>query len=136
MPLYVVELEIPADTPEDSPVEVTETIEGAVLDKIHFLIPVGHAALARMAIFYGIEQVFPERAGTWLRGDGETFTVRLNWPLPEPKTKLTFRGWNEDDTNPHTFYMRLEVAKEVEEARPWRIVADFVAVLKRLIGIR
>jgi len=135
MGTYAVDLTIPANTPEASPVEKKLEIEGAILDKIHILIPAGHHALARMAVFYGIDQFFPYEAGTWLRGDGESFSVRMNWPLPELRTTITLKGWNEDDTYDHTFYLRLEVAKRVEEARPWQALIDFIAIIKRLIGI-
>ena len=132
---YVFELEIPAGMPETAPVQGTLTIEGAVLDRLHVLIPKGHHALARLAIFYGINQIFPYEPGTWLRGNGESMSLRMNWPLPESKTRLTFKGWNEDGRNPHTFYLRLEVTEEVEEARPWRVITDFVAILKKLMGL-
>jgi len=135
MPVYKTSLTIPANTPEDTPVEKKLELEGAILDRIHVLIPAGHHALARFAIFYGIKQLFPYETGTWLRGEDESFSVRLNWSLPELKTTITFKGWNEDDTYPHTFYMRLEVTERVEEARPWRVIADFVAILKRLMGL-
>jgi len=136
MATYVLALTIPKQTAEASPVEERLEIEGAVLSEIHFLIPGGHHALARLALFYGIHQIFPYEVGTWLRGDDESFSVRLNWPLPEPKVTLTFKGWNEDDTYEHTFHLRLEVAEAVEEARHWRVIADFVAILKRLMGLR
>jgi len=135
MASYTVELEIPPKTPETNPIEKKLTLEGAILNRIHIFIPPGHQALARLALFYGIEQLFPKEAGTWLRGDDESFPVRLNWLLPELKTTVTFKGWNEDDTYPHTFYMRLEVTERVEEARPWQVIIDFVAILKRLMGL-
>jgi len=133
---YTVVLTIPPNTPETVPVTKTITIEGAVLDRIHFLIPAGHHALARMAIFYGIEQIFPTERGTWLRGDDEDFSVRLNWPLPERKTTITLKGWNEDTEYEHTFYLRLEVTERVEEARPWDVITDFVVILKRIMGLK
>jgi len=133
--VYEVSLTVPANTPEDAPVEKTLEVEGAVLDKIHILIPSGHRALARLAILYGIKQIFPYEAGTWLRGDDESISLRLNWRLPEPKTTLTLRGWNEDDTYDHAFYLRLEVAERLEEARPWQALLDFIAIIKRLMGI-
>jgi len=135
MRVYEVELTIPANTPETAPVEKSVTVEGAVLDAMHFLIPDGHVGLARLAIFYGIKQLFPYETGTWLRGNAESFSLTLKWKLPEPKLDLLLKGWNEDDTYPHTFYVRMEVAEEVEEARPWRVIADFVAILRRLIGV-
>jgi len=135
MATYTFALTIPKDIAEAEAVEEELTVEGAVLSEIHFLIPGGHHALARLALFYGIHQIFPYEAGTWLRGDDESFSVKLNWPLPEPKTTLTFKGWNEDDTYEHNFHLRLEVAEAVEEARPWRVIVAFVAILKRLMGL-
>jgi len=133
---YTVELSIPPNTPEDNPVEKTLIIEGEVLERIHFLIPCGHQSLARLAIFYGIHQIFPAEPGTWLKGEDESFSMRIGWRLPEFKVKITLKGWNEDDTYQHTFYLRLEVVEKVEEARPWQVIIDFVAILKRLIGLR
>jgi len=135
MPVYTLDLAIPANTAEASPTKKELEIEGAILDKLHVLIPEGHAALARLAIFYGIRQIFPHEAGTWLRGNDESIGFRLNWPLPEPKTTITFKGWNEDDTYDHVFYCRLEVTERVEEARPWRVLADLVAIIRKLIGL-
>jgi len=133
--VYTVELSIPANTSEDNPVTRIKEIEGAILNTIHFLIPDGHVGLARLAIFYGIEQIFPYESGTWLRGNDESFNINLKWPLPESKISLILKGWNEDDTYSHTFYLRLEVAERVEEARPWRVLMDFVAILKKLMGL-
>jgi len=135
MRVYLVELAIPANTPEDSPIVKTLPIEGAVLDTIHFLIPDGHLSLARMSIFYGIKQIFPYESGTWLRGNNESFTLRPKWPMPESRLNLIFKGWNEDEIYDHTFYIRLEVAEQPEEARPWKIIIDFVAILKKLMGL-
>jgi len=133
--VYSTSLKVPANTPEDAPVEKTLEIEGAVLSTLHVQVPAGHKALARMAIFYGIKQIFPSEAGTWFRGDDIAPKFRLNWTLPEPKTTLTLKGWNEDDTYEHAFYLMLEVEERVEAARPWQVIVDFVAILKRLIGI-
>lgn len=132
---YVAELAIPANTPEDKPVETSLQIKGAVLTQIHFSIPPGHCGLARLAVYYGIKQIFPTEAGTWLSGDDESFSLKLNWPLPEREVTLALKGWNEDETYEHAFLCRFEVAEEVEEARPWRVISDFVAILKKLMGL-
>jgi len=133
---YTVELTIPPNTSEDAPVKKDLIIEGAVFERIHFLIPAGHQSLARLAIFYGIRQIFPKQPGTWLKGEGESFSMKIGWRLPEFKVQITLKGWNEDDTYQHTFYLRLEVPEKVEEARPWQVIIDFVAILKKLIGLR
>jgi len=135
MGVYIAQLSIPANTSETSPTEKTLEIEGAILNTIHCLIPDRHVGLARLAIFYGIEQIFPYESGTWLSGNDESFNINLKWPLPESKITLILKGWNEDDTYDHTFYLRLEVAEQPEEARPWKILSDFVQILKKLMGL-
>jgi len=138
MPIYTLDLAIPANTPEAAPVTKKITVEGAILNTISILIPDGHVALARMAMFYGIKQIFPYEAGTWLRGNAESVSFRLNWLLPEPRTILTFKGWNEDDTYQHTFYIRVQVSPEY---RPLpvelltRVLHMVERFMHRLIGL-
>ena len=132
---YPLDLTVPPNTPEDSPVSAELTVEGAMLSRLHVLIPPGHCGLARLAVYYGQAQIFPAERGTWLKGDNQYLRLDLNWPLPESRCTLTFKGWNEDDTNPHTFYMLAEVAETVEEVQMWKVLSDFLAVLKALIGI-
>jgi len=138
MPIYTLTLSIPANIPEDNPTVKEITVEGAILDALHVLIPPGHCALARLALFYGIRQIFPYLPATWLRGDGESLTFRLGWPLPELQTTLTFKGWNEDDTYQHTFYIRIQTLPEYRPlpvvllTRVLRLAEKF---LTRLVGV-
>jgi len=132
---YFTWLTIPAGTPKNAPVEKEVTVEGQILDEIAYLIPPGWCALAHFSVFYGIKQIYPYKPEIWVTGDNLYRVVPLKWPLPELKTKLTLKGYNEDNTFPHTVYMWLLTMPE-EEARPWRILADFVKILKRLMGIR
>ena len=69
-----------------------------------------------------------------MTGDDLYKPVPLKWPMPESKVKLTIKGLNLDDVYPHTIYLWLLTAPE-EEARPWKIIADFVAILKKLMGV-
>jgi len=131
---YFVSLIIPANTPEPSPATKDIEIEGEVLSEIAYLIPPGWCALAHFALFYGIHQIYPEQLGTWVTGDDLYRSVPLKWPLPESPVKITIKAWNEDDTYEHSVYLWLLTAPE-EEAKPWKTILDFVAILKRLIGI-
>jgi len=131
---YFVSLTIPANTPEASPATKDVEIEGEILSEIAYLVPPGWCALAHFAVFYGIKQIYPEEEGTWVTGDDLYRPVPVKWRLPESPCKVTIKGWNEDDTYPHTLYLWLLTAPE-EEARPWKIIADFVVILKRLMGL-
>jgi len=131
---YFAKLTIPANTPADNPAIVEVEVEGDVLAELAYLIPPGWTALAHFAVFYGIKQIYPVEAGTWVTGDNLYRPVALRWHLPESPAKLTIKGYNQDDTYPHTVYLWL-LTKPEEEALPWRILADFVKILKRLMGI-
>ena len=117
------------------PVEKAITIEGEILSELAYLIPPGWSALARFAIFYGIKQIYPEPEAEWVTGDNAYRRVPIGWSMPESKISLTIKGYNTDDTYPHTVYVWL-LTKPEAEAKPWKIIVDFVAILKRLMGLR
>lgn len=132
---YFTSLEIPKDTPADKPETKDITVEGEILSEVAYLIPPGWQAIPRWALFYGIKQIYPDPEAEWVTGAGLYRSVPLRWPMPESKVKLTVKGYNVDDTYPHTLHVWLLTAPE-EEARPWKVIADFVAILKRLMGLR
>jgi len=131
---YETSLTVPAGRPEDNPAEVKLEIEGDVVTKIEFEFPAGCCRLARVAGFYGIKQLWPVEAGTWFASDDYVISMPVTWDLPERKVTLTFKGWNEDDTYPHTITCRLCV-EDMPAAKPWQVLADFILILKRLIGV-
>jgi len=126
---YTVTVKIPENTPETSPVVEEVEVEGAVLTRLGVLIPPGHCGLARLALAYGIRQIYPTLKGDWLRGDDETVEAVLNWRLPETPCRLRLIGWNEDEVYPHMFIVRLEVAESLEEAFPAYALAKTLQAL-------
>jgi len=131
---YFVKLSIPVNTPEDKPVKKEIEVEGEILAEIAYLIPRGWHGLPSWALYYGIRQIYPEPGSEWVTGDGLYRQMRLNWALPESPCKLTLRGVSPNTRFDHDVYVWLGT-KPVEEARPWKIVADFIAIMKRLLGI-
>jgi hypothetical protein len=131
---YFITLTVPANTPFERAVSLDVVVEGDVLSEVAYLLPVGWCGIPRFAIFYGIKQVYPETGGEWITGDGMYRSRRINWPLPEPKCKLTIKMYNPDDTYDHTLYLWLST-ETVEEAKPFKVLADFIAILRRLIGV-
>jgi hypothetical protein len=97
--------------------------------------PPGHCGLARIALFYGIKQILPDTPGQWISGDDESFPIEVNWRLPERMVTLAWKAWNEDEKYEHGFITRVEVAEELEAARPWQVLSDFIRILKRLMGL-
>jgi len=134
MGVYEVSLTVPANTPEDAPVEKTLEIEGDVVTKVEFAYPAGCWGLVRSACFYGIKQLWPAEAGTWFTAENYTISFNPAWDLPEREVELTFKGWSEDDTWPHKLIFRV-VTEDMPAAKPWKVLADFIAVIKKLIGV-
>jgi len=136
---YFVKLPIPANTKEDEPVEVGVEVEGFRLEEIAYLIPAGWCALAHFALFYGIRQIYPAEAGTWITGDDLYRAVPVLWRLPEPKAVLTVKGWNEDTSYKHTAYVWL-LTKPEEEVPPIRLLTQVLRMartfFRRRVGVR
>ena len=138
MPTYTLDLTIPANTLEDSPVEQLVEIKEGVITRIGVLIPAGHHTLAAMKILYGIDQVFPAKKGTWLRGEDESVIMDEFWDLPEQPCTLRAQGYNLDDTHKHTFYIRITaLPREVALAHQLylkRLSRELSAALMRAAG--
>ena len=109
MATYTLDLEIPANTPKEKPVEKILQIKEGVITCWLILIPAGMHSLARMRVLYGLDPLLPRAEGVWLRGEDETLNVPDFFDPPEQPYRLRFQGWNEDDTYNHTFYTRVVV---------------------------
>lgn len=134
MAYYSFEITIPANTPETTPTVKEIEIEGEILHEIAITVPTGHAGLARLAIFYGIEQLWPTNKGAWFRGDGMEIEWREYWELPNKITKLILKGWNEDEVYEHTFIVKIGVLPKFY-VFPEYVVLEFVTLLKTLLGL-
>jgi len=132
---YFIPLEVPANTPKDSPVTKTIEIEGEVLGEIAYYFPLGPSFMVSFAVFYGIEQIYPEPEGEWVAGDGMYRRVPVGWTLPESPCKITIKAVSPNTSYDHTIYIWLLTRLEVE-LRPWQILTDFVETLEELLGLR
>jgi len=123
MPYYVIPLTIPPKTPENNPVILREEIEGEMITKVEVHFPPGCRGFVMTNAFYGIEQIFPHKKGTYFKTDGETIKFKEMWKLPESPCVITLKGWSPRATYPHTLVWRLEVA-------PKGIVAPMLALAR------
>jgi hypothetical protein len=112
---FFVVLEIPANTSVNSPVSVDVEIEGDELRRIAYLIPPGWHGLAGFAVYYGIEQIYPDRRGEWITGDSVYKEVELKWPMPSRKTILTIFGYNTDSAYPHKVFIWFSTIDKEED---------------------
>ena len=132
--VYPVRLHVPADTPADKPVTVEVEVNDPVITGIDVDYPVGCCALVHVQVFYGIKQVAPKPEGADYMGDGKRYPGPMNWKLPEMPCRLIIKAWNEDETYDHEPIVYINTAPE-EAARPWGVLSDFIAILKRLMGV-
>jgi len=135
--LFTFSIEAPKNTPKENPVKKTLKLHAGVITKISILIPVGHAALARLAIYDGETQIIPWGEDQWIEGDGETITWEPDYVLSSEPARLEARAWNKDEEYAHTFYIRVWV--EAKPVKPrWDIIeqgAEYITKLaKRVLG--
>jgi len=116
---FFVVLEIPANTSPDNPVSADVLIEGYELRRIAYLIPPGWHGLAGFALYYGVEQIYPDRRGEWISGDNVYKEVELRWKMPERKTILSILGYNTDSTYPHKVFIWLSTIDFEEDKVSW-----------------
>lgn len=134
MTVYHKVVTIPKNTSEENAVEETIVVEGDILEKVTIQIPSGHFALTGIRIKYGLKQIVPYEEDTWIKGDNIPIVLTPLYRLPEWRTVLRIEAYNNDDTYDHSFYLTLETKYE-EEATPWKVLNDFIMILKKILRI-
>jgi len=111
--VYTFDFMIDANTPEETPSTLSLDLEKGIVSRINVIIPPGHAALAGVQIYANTTQILP--VAGWLKGDRDNlvFDVDVSIPMIDSAYKLTAKGFNSDDTYPHTFYIRMWVLQDV-----------------------
>ena len=127
MPIYSRAFTVPPEKEKWFELE----IEGDIIDMVRIRFPPGPAALLKVAIFYGNEQLFPVENGTFFQGDNEIIQWSEYWLLPEAKTKLRIKAINEDDTYEHSFYLVINTKykHEMLEERIAKLLASLIRPL-------
>ena len=127
--LHVKYFTIPKSTPSTSPKVDRVELIGEVLERVVILIPSGHVGLTGLQIYYGDYQLIPQPKGEWLKGDNVLLNVPVMFELPEYETALQLRGYNEDDTYDHTFYLYFITVSR--ETATWQ--KQFINLFRRLL---
>jgi len=129
MPIYSRKFTVPAASSK----EFTIDIEGDVITYVRIRYPPGPIGLLRVAIFYGIKQIFPYEEETWFYGDDEIIEWDEYWELPEERTTLRIKAVNDDDTYEHSFYLIINVQRK-EQTLAGQIGKSVSSWVKRLVG--
>lgn len=129
MPIYSRVFTVPKATEKEYELEV----EGDVITYVRLRYPPGSQGLLKVAVFYGIKQIFPYEEDTWFYGDDEIIDWQEYWELPETPCTLKIKAVNEDETYPHSFYFIVNVQRK-EDTLAGQIASKITRGLKRIWG--
>lgn len=113
---YTSEFSVPANTADSSPVSQDIVMVQGTVNRVNIIIPPGHAALAGLQIWQNGSQLIP--VSGWLKGNGDNLMFDIDVTLTDATHptvfKLVLKGYNDDDTYSHTFYVRAWLLEGVE----------------------
>lgn len=105
----------PPNTPKkNEQVNILRLTRG-IVKRVELVFPRGVAALTGVRIFRGSVQVIPLNYPAWIETDGETVRINTNIDLTVNPYELEVRGYNIDDTYPHTIRVRIEMELPEEQ---------------------
>jgi hypothetical protein len=132
--LHVVELNVPANTPDITPVSTEFTLETGVITQVEVHFPPGCRGFVKTALFRGHYQVFPRPFQTWLSGDAETIRAQLFYEIRGARERFTIYGKSPGSAYPHLITWRINVLPR-SVALWWLAVQGFVEALNRFIAV-
>lgn len=101
--LFQASITIPKSTTKASPTtEILEIAKG-IITVIMIRPRAGHAALAHLVILHHEHQIAPSTENMDIRGDMFPIDWEEYYESYQPPFELKLKGWNDDDTYPHTF---------------------------------
>jgi len=101
--LFEASITILKNTTSTSPKEVILKIAHGIITKIMVRPRPGHAALAHLVILHHEHQIAPSTENMDFSGDAFPIDWEEYYESYQPPYELKLKGWNEDDTYPHTF---------------------------------
>lgn len=101
--LFQASITIPKNTAQSNPTEETLRIAHGIITKFMVRPRFGHASLAHLVILHHEHQIAPSTENMDLHGDEAPIDWEEYYESYQPPYELKLKGWNEDDTFPHTF---------------------------------
>jgi len=127
-------LTVPANTAEGDAVEDEVTLAAGKITEVWIMLPFGHAGLAHYQVHHRLQQLWPSNPGGSYSGNDTVIEFQEEYLLDEPPYVLRLRGWNTDDTYPHTAYFRFTLEPlAVTLAKAAQV--SFLGRLKELLGL-
>ena len=101
--LFQADIEIPKNTLETAPIIVILKIAKGIITKVMVRPRPGHAALAHLTILHHEAHFAPSTGSMDFHGDTFPIDWEEYYESYQPPYELKLKGWNDDDTYPHTF---------------------------------
>ena len=101
--LFEASITIPKSTTAVSPTEEILKIAHGIITNFMVRPRPGHAALAHLVILHHEHQIAPSTEGMDFSGDAFPIDWDEYYESYQPPYELKLKGWNTDDTYPHTF---------------------------------
>jgi hypothetical protein len=101
--LFEASITIPKSTTSAIPTTEMLRIAHGIITKIMVRPRPGHAALAHLVILHHEHQIAPSTENMDFSGDTFPIDWEEYYESYQPPYELKLKGWNDDDTYPHTF---------------------------------
>lgn len=130
---YRFSAEIPLNRLRTNPYVREFTVPEGVVHRVRMRYPPGPRGMVSSAVFLGAAKIFPMDESEWFVGEDEWVegtchvVTRKGW-------HWSIQGYSPGTANAHTVYVDLFVLSE-EKVTPWMVLSDFVAIMKKLIGV-
>ena len=94
--------------------ELTKTVEHFNISKgwiyrAWVIFPPGCAGLVKVRVEHQGHPIIPINKSDYIKADDYVFELPMYYEVPEEPYRITFEGWNEDDTYDHTITLMLLV---------------------------
>lgn len=111
-------LTIPKSTTQANPITYNLNLPIGIIRKLTVEFPKGCSGLAGIQVYRGVTQIFPLPAGVWLRSDNSILPFAFTHEMTTNPMFLELRGYNDDDTYPHTVWMGFEMSGQTRDIPP------------------
>jgi hypothetical protein len=105
--IYEQRITIPKNTPESAPAVETLPVHPGILKQVEVIFPAGCVGLVHLRIYYWEHQLFPANPDSSFSGDDAHLVYEEDLEIRETPLEFSVRGWNLDDTYPHTPIVRI-----------------------------
>ena len=130
---YSFQVSTPPNTPKDKAIQTEMELTEGIITYVWMLHPRGCHGVAHATISDGLSQIWPTNKDADYAGNGVPIEFQAAYRLLPP-AKLWLITWNTSTLFDHSIFVHIVVEPE-EQALPYKALLDFIAVLKKLVGL-